>query len=276
MLGLNLLLIGAGVVVQCLAVGPTQKIIAGLPDSSTKRFWHVLQAMIFLFILGYVGYGVISLNPETPPVLIVSSIFFAGAWFVLLVCYLALQTVNDDVKRVAELEHENITDPLTGLYNRRHLDEQLPLEFTRCARYDLGLSLIMLDIDHFKKVNDTYGHDTGDDVLREIGALLKSNAREIDLVARYGGEEMTIVLPHTDEVAAAVTAERFREAIEHFSIETGEHTLSVTASLGLACCDKHIDDAEMLMQCADKALYEAKRSGRNRVVLASQLGDSES
>jgi two-component system, cell cycle response regulator len=161
-------------------------------------------------------------------------------------------------KRAETLEIMAITDALTGVSNRRYFDMRYPEELERAARYGFDLSCLMIDIDHFKSINDTYGHATGDIVIREVAAVIKSKMRSIDFVARYGGEEFCALLPETDIGAALHIAERIRDAIE--ALDLGDSRPRVTASLGAAA--GVTDD---LVENADKALYEAKRRGRNRV-----------
>ena len=266
----NCTLILFGLAIQCGALIPARRIIEELPESRNRQLWRILKVMIYLFILGYAGYGVLSLNPATPPSYVVSVIFFAGALFVLLVCYLAQQTV-EDVRHIARLEQENITDALTGLYNRRHLDSVLKRELGRSKRYALTLSLIMLDIDHFKAVNDTHGHDAGDEVLRAMGRIIRDNARDTDIAARYGGEEMTLILPSSDNKAAMLLAERLREVIENYKFSAGDLNLDCTVILGVATMNDDIQDAASFLQAADRALYQAKEEGRNRVVSADAV-----
>jgi len=162
-------------------------------------------------------------------------------------------------------EHLSITDGLTGLYNHRHFQEQLEVEVKRAQRYDLNLSLIMIDLDHFKEFNDSYGHLEGDALLRKIAQILKSSLRETDFVARYGGEEFAVILPETDKEGASIAAERVRRTISKQTF--GEVGAIMTISLGVA---SYPDDACLraaLIKKADEALYRAKREGRNRTCL---------
>jgi len=162
-------------------------------------------------------------------------------------------------------QHLSITDGLTGLYNHRHFHEQLEVEVNRAQRYDLNLSLIMIDLDHFKKFNDSYGHLEGDTLLRKIAQILKSSLRETDYVARYGGEEFAVILPETNKAGASFAAERVRKTISEQTFgEVGE---KMTISLGVA---SYPDDACLrtdLIKKADEALYRAKKEGRNRTCL---------
>jgi diguanylate cyclase (GGDEF)-like protein len=160
-----------------------------------------------------------------------------------------------------------ITDELTDLFNYRYLQQRLDDELGRAERYNKRLSLIMLDLDDFKRVNDTEGHLVGDDVLSELGQVLKTTVREVDVVARYGGEEFTIILPETDASGAFIVAEKIRESISmhRFADSTGARTIHLTASIGLASFPVHAQDKETLLRAADDAVYHAKATGKDRV-----------
>jgi diguanylate cyclase (GGDEF)-like protein len=160
------------------------------------------------------------------------------------------------------------TDALTGLFNRRRFGEALDHECAVTKRYKSPLSFLMLDLDHFKKVNDTYGHDAGDEVLRMVADLLRQSLREVDLPARIGGDELAILLPQTPKHRAEIVAQRIRTAVERTPVEHRGQRIDVTASVGIAD-DSDVDagDGEALMRAADRALYQAKLGGRNRVVV---------
>ncbi|MHB1017897.1 MAG: GGDEF domain-containing protein [Coriobacteriia bacterium] len=161
----------------------------------------------------------------------------------------------------------SITDELTDLYNYRFLQQRLDDEIHRAERYDKRLSFLMLDIDDFKRVNDTHGHRVGDQVLAEVSTLLKSTVREVDIVARYGGEEFSVILPETDAPGAFIVAEKIREAValHRFSDAEGEPVVHVTISIGLASFPSHASDKEALLRAADDAVYYAKATGKDRV-----------
>ncbi|MBK7833599.1 MAG: diguanylate cyclase [Gemmatimonadetes bacterium] len=175
-----------------------------------------------------------------------------------------LETTMADNRRLEVLAH---TDPLTAVLNRRALTERLNSELERVKRYETQVSLLLIDIDHFKRVNDSYGHLVGDDVLTDVGALLQSAVRSVDVVARYGGEEFVIALPETGLMGATVFAERIRELIEeHRFSHAGGSELHLTASVGVACYPSPgLETVEDLLATADQALYRAKAEGRNRV-----------
>lgn len=159
-----------------------------------------------------------------------------------------------------------VIDPLTGLYNRRYATQHMNKIIDRSIRSQLPYAVLMMDIDHFKLVNDTYGHDSGDAVLKEFARRLQENLRGVDLVARLGGEEFLVVLPDSGSRQVKVAAERLREAIELEEFDIGEsRKISITVSVGVAFGSSHHNQPEQLLQQADKALYESKASGRNRV-----------
>ena len=163
------------------------------------------------------------------------------------------------------------TDGLTALFNRRHFDALARAEWARFQRYGRPLSLLLLDIDHFKSINDRFGHDAGDLVLKTIAETCKLTKRQTDVVARFGGEEFVLLMPETDDSAAEVAAERLRKTIQdHPHILTGEN-LQVTVSIGIAGATLSMAAFDVLLKRADEALYEAKRSGRNRVVKAPKI-----
>ena len=164
-----------------------------------------------------------------------------------------------------------VTDGLTGLNNRRYLDNHLKLLFDRANARGRALSVCLTDIDRFKSINDTYGHDAGDEVLKELAARIRSTVRGADLACRYGGEEFVVVMPDTSLDMAATIAERLRGAIEGkpFHLSASGVDLNVTASLGIAALSATVQTPTQLMKSADQALYEAKNGGRNRVVAAA-------
>ena len=164
----------------------------------------------------------------------------------------------------AKVKELSIRDALTGLYNRRHLFEQVETLIKLSKRYNRPLSIAMLDIDHFKAVNDTYGHKIGDDVLEQVAGLLNDTLRDADPIARYGGEEFAIVMPETPLRKAVLTCERLRETLSHYDWSRVHPDLNVSVSIGVAQ-DATVEAGEDLFSLADAQLYRAKRSGRNRV-----------
>lgn len=164
-----------------------------------------------------------------------------------------------------ERERQAVTDGLTGVANRRHFNDVYLREFERARRYEHPLSLVVVDLDFLKKINDTYGHQAGDEAIKAIAGVMQQSSRSVDLAARYGGEEFCLLLPDTDLEMARQIAERLRSLIGDTKIEGPG---CVTASLGVASFPQHAVDPEALFQQADEALYQAKQAGRNRVCIA--------
>jgi two-component system cell cycle response regulator len=175
-----------------------------------------------------------------------------------------IEQTKADNARLEALAH---TDSLTHLLNRRALTIRLVAELERVRRYNSPLTMLMIDLDHFKLVNDTYGHLVGDEVLRGIATILQRSVRSVDMVARYGGEEFVVVLPETTEQGAVAFAERMRERVEEHKFEAARaHPARVTVSIGVSSFPApHVESAEDLFARADAALYRAKEEGRNRV-----------
>jgi diguanylate cyclase (GGDEF)-like protein len=174
----------------------------------------------------------------------------------------------DNVRLYEKLERAATTDDLTQLANRRSFQESLEKEVARADRYGHDLSLLMLDIDHFKKVNDDYGHSVGDQVLRALGGVLRTQLRNIDIPTRYGGEEFAIIMPHTPKPFAVNVAERLRVSVEGSNFFEDDRLRTVTVSIGVAAYPTDATDMDTLIGAADNALYEAKHGGRNRVAVA--------
>lgn len=185
------------------------------------------------------------------------------AFFGSLADNLAVAMENADLHEEKKLQA--VTDGLTGVSNRRHFNEMFQKEFERAKRYAEPLSLIIVDLDFLKKINDTYGHQAGDEAIRSIGKVLSQSCRSIDLPARYGGEEFCLLLPNTDLEMAAVIAERLRKLINETEIEGPGN---ISASIGLANYPMHASEPDALFMRADEALYKAKQSGRNRVCIS--------
>jgi two-component system cell cycle response regulator len=176
--------------------------------------------------------------------------------------------LRESVQQTIELA---VTDGLTGLNNRRYLDKHIRLLFDRSAARSRPLSICIIDIDRFKSVNDTYGHDAGDEVLREFANRIRSTVRGADLACRFGGEEFVVVMPDTPPETAAAVAERLRTVVEMnpFHLRQAGAVLNITASLGISSTVWGAESPEQLLKQADRALYEAKHGGRNRVVAAA-------
>lgn len=252
-----------------------------LPAGSLRNKWLAMTGLIFIFIAGYLGYIVVLWDQQTEwNELPIPGIFLFGAIFVWLTIELSLQTAVD-LRRMDILEAENITDPLTNVYNRRYLDRRIEEEVARSKRYSLDLSVMMLDVDHFKRVNDIYGHQAGDVTLSTLSSLVKAALRDLDIIARYGGEEFLVICTNTDVNSAALLAERLRQLVESHPIKIPDasgasQTIQMCISIGVAGLNASVNSKEKLVQAADQALYRAKQEGRNRVIVATtKIKESE-
>lgn len=185
-------------------------------------------------------------------------------------------------ERTRELDEANrqlteitVRDPLTGVHNRRHITERLDEEFSRSRRYNNNLAVAVLDIDHFKSINDTHGHGAGDEVLIGMAFCVQHNLRTTDQFGRVGGEEFCIVIPEADEQGIRRLLERIRQEIEALAFTFDGKKVQVTCSIGVAFLDDTIISALQMIECADKALYHAKRTGRNRLIVYSDMSSDE-
>ena len=169
------------------------------------------------------------------------------------------------IKLYHEIERIAITDSLTELHTRRYATERFQEELKRSQMRDITLSFMMMDVDYFKTFNDQYGHLMGDQILREVGKLIRENIREIDIAGRFGGEEFCVILPDTDRAGARYAAERIRQAVESSSIKAYDAEVKITVSLGVSTYPQDGTQIEELIDKADWALYRAKREGRNRI-----------
>jgi diguanylate cyclase (GGDEF)-like protein len=257
-------LLGASLIPVC---GILRLVRAG----SLREGWSGLAALILLFIPGYATFAWSNRDAQpTNVTLNVALVMFLGSFFVVVVTFLSRHTVRD-LLRAAMLARDAIVDPLTGVFNRRYLETRLNGEVRRAFRYKRPLSVLMLDLDHFKEINDQFGHQGGDVVLSRIGTILATESRGGDIVTRYGGDEFLIVAPDTDPDAAMVLAERLRHKIENSKLTNGTGApISVTVTIGLSSL-LSIEDAAAMIEMADRALYDAKLSGRNCVRSASQI-----
>lgn len=272
--GIEIGLIIVGIILLFMSLGPVKAIIQQLPVGKVQARWKILSILIFIFIAGYIRYSFLhgpgTIHSITD--LVVPWIFFGGAIFVFMVCSLSLETAID-LRRIFLLEREIVTDPLMGIYNRRYLDRRLTEELQRAKRYELPFSIFLLDIDFFKKINDTYGHQVGDMVLKKLGTMIVDSVRELDVVIRYGGEEILVILPNTTVVHAVELAQRLRRKVEETmlvgsDLQENRPAIYITVSIGVSGYrfSGDGDTAAAIVERADKALYQAKSQGRNRVI----------
>jgi diguanylate cyclase (GGDEF)-like protein/PAS domain S-box-containing protein len=175
----------------------------------------------------------------------------------------------------SKLREQAIRDPLTNLFNRRYLEETLDRELSRASREDYPVCIIMIDLDHFKRINDTHGHEAGDLVLKAIGVTLAEQSRRGDFACRYGGEEFVIVMPNVGLETAYERAGELRQSLNLLSVPYGYFSLSVTISMGIACYPENGQTRDAILRAADQAMYAAKDAGRDHILSYSQLGTSE-
>lgn len=258
----------SGAAVLTASLIPISSILGMLKAGPLHRSWLALVGLILFFILGYVVFGYVQLGSSLETIdLLVATILFLGACFVVGVAVLSRQTTIS-ILRMVSLERDVVTDELTGLLNRRVLSSTLEGEIERAREQGLPLCVLLIDIDRFKLINDTYGHQAGDHVLRTIGRLISTLSRPSDFVARYGGDEILLIAPDTDLDGGSALAERIREGVANWPLEFTERTfISSTVSIGVAAA---LDDGMSdLIQRADRELYRAKARGRNRVSASS-------
>ncbi len=206
--------------------------------------------------------GCISLNSDQPNAFDAQDLQFFS-----VIGYQMAATLKH-FQRLSSVKNMAIYDTLTGLHNRRYFEERLEVETKKCFCSNTPLSLVMLDIDFFKKVNDTFGHTEGDQVLCKVSSLLKTSVRKKDTVARYGGEEFILILPEARLEESFVIAERIRRLVESTLFEVGKAQVNLTVSMGISNFPSHrAKSKEELTEMADQALYDAKRGGRNRVCI---------
>ncbi len=188
---------------------------------------------------------------------------------------LRIKQLNDKLRNAnKQLEELSITDELTKMHNRRFINKKLDEEFRRSIRYSRPLSCLMFDADHFKSVNDTYGHSFGDIVLKDIARIIMETVRLVDICGRFGGEEFIVLLPDTDLKNGVFLADRIRKKIEEHEFKDATISIRKTTSIGVSCVpDDKIKDAFELVEWADKGLYFAKMNGRNRVVAYNEVPD---
>ncbi len=183
----------------------------------------------------------------------------------LMILAMQIANVIEKNRLYQKIQQLAITDSLTGFYNRRGLEELGKHEIERAIRFNRPLTTLMIDIDHFKLVNDSFGHPVGDEVLVQLAHRLKSKLRDVDILCRYGGEEFFVMLPETDKDNAYLIADRIRRLIHEHSFSTSAGLINITISIGICYLSKNVFDLEDMVNYADQALYQAKQNGRNKV-----------
>ena len=268
MVWIFLSMIALGMGLLTLSLPPIHAILTALNDGDLHRRWNRLRWLIVGFIVAYGLYAAIRYSTvATAADLLGGLILLAGGFFVLAVARLSALTTQDLV-RITALERDVVRDPLTGTFNRRYLDSRLEEEINRSRRSRLPLSTLMIDLDHFKSINDRYGHLVGDQVLRHVGSLILSQVRLNDIVVRYGGEEFVVITPDSGLDDAARLGHRLLRHLRDHSIDLPNgDKLTVTASIGAAMLEEE-EGRTTFLRRADDALYEAKRNGRDRLCLA--------
>jgi diguanylate cyclase (GGDEF)-like protein len=258
------------------AFGTTRLLLAVL---AIDTFRNIFENTYFGFYFGS-QYGVfpdsVAALLGQPALLIAPKILnlMAGAAVLGLLLWrwlpLAVHERGQAEQHVSDLEMLTAVDWLTGIYNRRHFETLARAELARAQRYMRPLSILMIDIDHFKPINDQHGHAAGDRVIQAVAAICRGAKRDSDVVARLGGDEFALLLPETTEEAATLFAERLRVQIDDCTPTVAGEKLALTVSIGIASATLNMSGLEALMRRADQALYEAKRAGRDRVMASRQ------
>lgn len=240
-----------------------------MPERRLVRVAEALSPLLSFTAIGY-GYGmVINATGGQTSSGRMQGVLVGAALLTVFVLSLQWVALRDTVRLTETLRQQSIRDPLTGLFNRRFMEEALLRELLRAERLEQSLSVIMLDIDHFKRFNDTFGHDAGDLVLRQVGAFLHAHIRGADIACRYGGEEFILVLPGASLAAAQARADQLRLVTRDLVLQyEGQSLGTFSFSIGVAGYPEHGRIYSALLRAADEALYRAKRAGRDRVVVA--------
>jgi diguanylate cyclase (GGDEF)-like protein len=254
-----------GIILLVSGIKPLWRICRMLPKSLLRSMWFALGLLIFVAVSGYVTFLYINSKEgfDHYEDLLTSAIFLISAVFTAVICRMSLSTAKD-VSRIALLEYHARVDSLTDLFNRGYTMLLLQRACRSSARLKSPLSVLLLDMDNFKEINDTFGHQAGDNVLRQFAGLLTSLHSEPLFVGRYGGDEFIVVLPCMDMTKACLIADNIRRAVETHLLAA--QTVPVTVSIGVATSlGLREVEAEQLLAEADKAMYRAKHGGRNQV-----------
>jgi diguanylate cyclase (GGDEF)-like protein len=253
-----------GLILLLCSIASIFQILKLVRKSDVRFGWVVLTALLSVFIPGYAAFAWLQMSATVEPSnFIVAGLLFFGACFVLSVAILSRHMAKE-ILRIAALERNIFTDDLTGLFNRRYLSLCATSEFSRAMRYGASLALVMIDIDYFKSVNDAYGHQAGDEILRLVASTIAREIRASDIPMRYGGEELLVIATNTDLSGAIALAERIRAKVASLSMPIERKEVRISVSAGVSALRRD-DNFNSLLKRADDALYCAKRSGRNRV-----------
>lgn len=272
----------ANLIVQVMLVGAIilflaastylKKLYNMLNPGRVRNAWFGLAVLLALAVVGcviFVGLNATEGSNHHEDWL-VASVFLVAAGFVFTVCALSCSTAKD-IARLAELEQAVYFDPLTKLYSRSKILSILEAECIECQEKTTAVSVMMLDIDDFKFINDCYGHQAGDKVLEQIGQVLAEVRGKANFVGRYGGEEFLMVLPNTLPFHATAVAEHIRGAVAGKAFSLGEETVNLTISIGIATTVTFRETCDDLIACADRALYIAKLAGRDKALHSEEL-----
>jgi diguanylate cyclase (GGDEF)-like protein len=263
----------SGTALLLAAFVPIKGIYRVLPQGLTRFVWVCLSGLIAFSVFGYLLFLRLNIGAgaDNHRSGLVATVLFMAAMIVFTVCAMS-NSAAKDIASIAVLEHAARVDPLTNLYNRRHMMALFEEESAQSAYYGTTLSVLLLDIDRFKAINDTFGHRTGDHVLRQISSLLAQIDIGCNLIGRYGGEEFLIILPNTSQAEAMGFAEHIRATVEAAPISFEDDPLiPVTISIGVAASSRLNESPDELIAIADRALYAAKAAGRNQVSTAAKL-----
>ena len=287
MISFPALLIALGFILLLVAYHRVGRLVDLLRDQGP---WPSLRNLIAFFAVGYLVYFTfLVLDQPFDRDLITAEVFFLSSVFILLVGRFAYRTIHE-IMRLEEMEQLANTDELTTLFNRRAIMKLLEEEFWKARRFGFPLSLAMVDLDHFKDVNDRWGHLAGDLVLREVALTIKARLRKIDVVGRYGGEEFLCVLPSTPLDGALITGERLRSFVRELRFQPGGlnglepdgkgedlaeggEPVRITVSVGVSTVNGDFTRPEDLLAAADVALYKAKQLGRDQTAVAESSAE---
>ncbi|MBB5342639.1 GGDEF domain-containing protein [Tunturibacter empetritectus] len=261
------LILAISIVLLFSALLPIRWLCAMLPRGRARSTWRAMAALLTLAAAGVAVFLCINTNdgPNHYEDLVVTLVFLAASIFVLTVCTLALHTAKD-LSKIADLEFAAIVDPVTELFNRRHIMALLDAQCQHSSRHNSPFSILLIDVDNFKTINDTFGHRTGDTVLKELGRVIAHIIPDSRNIGRYGGEEFLVILPQSASSEAWRIAEDLRATVQSTTIAGDRAPISSpTISIGIATAYGWKETSEDLIEIADEALYSAKAAGRNCV-----------